>query len=209
MVASIPNEIFQFSTHAALHAGFNTGQPRTADLTSHGTHGIGIYEDGSLMLLKDKQAHAIQRNGRATLALANSRLPFAMVTVYEPSFRVKISDASMDALEALVSSNEFGPAKSVNTLTPFKIAGRFEYVELAESPTQTHVDGTMFGFIIPEWMKAISGPRIHAHFLDANEESGGKVVGFGMAEDAVLSFAKCGRFHLGFPQGKEWEDVKL
>lgn len=44
MVGSIPNDIFQFSTLAAHTAGFNSGQPRTADLTSHGTDGIGIYE---------------------------------------------------------------------------------------------------------------------------------------------------------------------
>lgn len=209
MAPSIPNDIFQFSTHAALHAGFNQGQPRTADLTSHGTDGIGVYEDGSLMILKDKQAHSIQKSGKASLAPMNARLPFAMVTVYEPTFRAKIGSVTIDSLDALVSADDFGPAKGVNTLMPFKIAGRFSSIDFADGPSQKAIDGTLFGFVVPAWMKQISGPRIYAHFLDANEEVGGQVVDFRMEDEAVLSFAKCGRFHLGFPQGEEWEDVKL
>lgn len=67
MVASIPNDVFQFSTYAALKAGFNQGQPRTADLTSHGSDGIGVYEDGSLMMLKSGQAYAIAKDGKASI----------------------------------------------------------------------------------------------------------------------------------------------
>jgi acetolactate decarboxylase len=209
MVGSIPNDIFQFSTYAALNAGFNQGQPRTADLTSHGTDGIGVYEDGNLMILKDRQAHILSKDGKAKPAPMQSRLPLALVTVYQPTFRLKIPSISMEAFDILVSSDDVGPAKAVNTLVPFKIAGRFDSVEFADGPSRSAIDGTVFGFVVPAWMKAISGPRIHAHFLDASEEVGGRVTDFRMAEEAVLSFAKCGRFHLGFPQGGEWEEMKL
>lgn len=208
MVASIPNDVFQFSTCAALNAGFNHGQPRTADLTSHGTDGIGIYESGSFMILKDGQAHALAQNGTATLAPLESRLPFAMVTVYQPTFRAKIPSVTLEGLDELVSSSQFGPAKGVNTLMPFRITGVFASVDLEHSHKQD-IAGSLFGFIVPIWMKHISGPRIHAYFLDANEELGGKVIDFAMADEATLSFAKCGRFHLGFPQGETWEEMKL
>ena len=209
MVGSIPNDIFQFSTYAALNAGFNQGQPCTADLTSHGTHGIGVYEDGRLMILNDRQAYALTKDGKAKPAPMEARLPLALVTVYHPSFRLKIPSISLEGLDELVSSNHVGPAKGVNTLMPFKIAGHFESIEFDDGPSRNAIDGTIFGFIVPAWMRAISGPRIHAHFLDANEEVGGRVTDFKMAEEAVLSFAKCGRFHLGFPQGGEWEEMKL
>jgi alpha-acetolactate decarboxylase len=209
MVASIPNDIFQFSTYAALTAGFNHGQPSTADLTTHGTHGIGVYEDGTLMLLKDKLAFSISKDGKVKPAPMQARLPFAMVTIYQPTFRVKISSATLDSLDALVSSDDFGPAKGVNTLMPIMIAGRFESIDFADGPSKRKIDGTVFGFVVPAWMKHISGPRIHACFLDASEEVGGMVTDFEMAEDAVASFAKCGRWHLGFPQGEEWEGMKL
>jgi acetolactate decarboxylase len=115
----------------------------------------------------------------------------------------------MEGLDELVSSDDVGPAKGVNTLMPFKVAGRFGSVEFVDGPSRSEIDGTVFGFVVPPWMKAISGPRIHAHFLDASEEVGGRVTDFRMAEEAILSFAKTGRFHLGFPQGGEWEEMKL
>ncbi|KAI8933134.1 hypothetical protein NX059_009775 [Plenodomus lindquistii] len=209
MSPSIPNDIYQFATLSALHAGFTTGQPRTSDLTTHGTHGIGTYEDGTLMLLLSSRAYTISKTGAATPAPSNSKLPFAMVTHYEPSFKAKIGGITSDSLDALVSSDDFGPAKGVNTLMPFLIAGRFDSVEFSDGPSRSAIDGTMFGFVVPEWMKGISGPRIHAVLLDANEEVGGKVEDFRMDDEAILSFAKCGRFHLGFPQGEEWERLKL
>lgn len=218
MVASIPNDIFQYSTYSALNAGFNQGQPRTADLTSHGTFGIGVYEDTSLLLLKDKRAFTLdQQTHKAYRSAPQALLSFAMVTQYEPTFRVKLSNATLDALDALVSSADFGPAKCVNTLMPFKLAGRFAGVEFESTPgprgqgqsQRKDVDGMVFGFVVPAWMKGMSGPRVHAHFLDASEEFGGRVSDFSMEEDAVLSFAKCGRFHLGFPQGLEWEGMRL
>ncbi|CAO2647098.1 Nn.00g080200.m01.CDS01 [Neocucurbitaria sp. VM-36] len=209
MTGSIPNDIFQFNIYAALNAGFNTGQPRTADLTSHGTDGIGVYEDGNLMLLKDGQAYAIAKNGTARTAPMDARLPFAMVTVYEPSFRLKIPWVTLETLDELISSSELGPAKGINTIMPFKIAGRFDFVDFADGAGRKKIDGTVLGFVVPAWMKHMSGERIHAHFLDASEEVGGEVTDFRMNEEAVLSYAKCGRFHLGFPQGENWEEMKL
>lgn len=209
MVGSIPNDIFQFSTHSALAEGFNTGQPRTADLTSHGSDGIGVYEDGTLMMLIDRQAYAIRKDGTVVPGPQNARLPFAMVTVFQPTYRVQLPSLSFEGLDDLTSSEELGPARGINTLVPFKIVGRFASVSLEQGGSQTGVEGTIFGFVVPKWMKDISGPRIHAHLIDESETKGGRVSDFEIEEAVTLGFAKCGRFHLGFPQGPEWEDVKL
>jgi alpha-acetolactate decarboxylase len=209
MVGSIPNDIFQFSTFAALSAGFNTGQPRTADLTSHGTHGLGVYEDGSLMILIERQAYALRKDGTVVPGPMQERLPFAMVTIFQPTYRIKLPTLSLDELEEIVSSEELGPAKGINTLMPFTITATFSGMELEQGGSFANIEGTMFGFVVPRWMREISGPRIHAHFVDEEEGKGGKVAGFQIEEEATLGFAKCGRFHLGFPQGPEWENVKL
>lgn len=213
MVASIPNDIFQFSTHAAFAAGFNIGQPRTADLTSHGTDGIGVYEDGSFMILKGGDAFAIAKDGSADAAPMDARLSFAMVTIFQPTHRMAIPEIDLDALDDLVSSSPLFQEihmQSVNTLIPFKITGKFTSIEFLNSMSGSGIlEGVMFGFIVPKWMKSISGPRIHSHFLDKSGKMGGRVVDFDTTEDATLSFAKCGRFHLGFPQGSEWEEVRL
>jgi alpha-acetolactate decarboxylase len=209
MVGSIPNDIFQFSTFSALTAGFATGQPRTCDLTSHGTDGIGVYEDGSLMILLDQVAHAFRKDGTVVPAPMNAQLPFAMVTIYKPTYRIKLPDLSFDGLEELVASSDLGPARGINTLMPFKIHAKFSSVSLEVGGTLSAIEGTVFGYVVPRWMRDISGPRIHAHFLDEEETKGGRVEGFEIDESVTLGFAKCGRFHLGFPQGPEWEDVKI
>jgi alpha-acetolactate decarboxylase len=208
MAPSIPNDIFQFSTFAALNAGFNTGQPRTADLTSHGTHGLGVYEDGSLMILLERQAYALRKDCTVVPAPVEARLPFAMVTIFQPTYRIKLPSLSFDGLEDLLSSSELGPAKSINSLTPFQITTPFSQLSL-EGDELVNIEGTIFGFVVPKWMREISGSRVHAHFVDEEEGKGGRVEGFEIDGDVTLSFAKCGRFHLGFPQGPEWEDVKL
>ncbi|CBY00143.1 hypothetical protein IAQ61_011084 [Plenodomus lingam] len=209
MSSSIPNDVYQFSTISAIHAGFNTGQPCTSDLTTHGTHGIGIYEDGTLLLLKDSRAFSITKTGLAKSAQPDARLPWAMVTVYEPSFKVTVFSLTIDTFDALVSGDDLGPVKGVNTLMPFLIAGHFSSLEFRDGPRRNAIDGTLFGFVVPMWMKGICGPRIHAYFLDAGEEVGGRVEDFRMEGGGVLGFAKCGRFHLGFPQGEEWEALKM
>ncbi|KAF1918627.1 alpha-acetolactate decarboxylase [Ampelomyces quisqualis] len=209
MAPSIPNDIFQFSTLAAHVSGFHTGQPHTRDLTSHGTHGIGIYEDSSLMILLDRSAYAIRKDGTAVPAPLDDKLPFAMVTVFQPTYRFKLPSLSLEELEALVEAQDLGVARGVNTLMPFQISTTFSSVALEQGGSLHGVEGTIFGYVVPKWMREISGPRIHAHFLNEEESKGGRVEGFEVEGEVHLGFAKCGRFHLGFPQGPEWEDVRL
>lgn len=208
MAETEPNDVFQFSTFTAFNAGYKHGQISTDDLLSHGADGIGIYDDGTLMMLRNGEAFSLQRDGTAELASVESHLSFAMVTVYQPTFRARIPSLTLEGLEELASSPEYGPARGINTLMPFKVTGVFESIEL-NCGIKKNIPGTIFGFIVPAWMKHISGPRIQAHFLDANETLGSSVADFYMGEDATLSFAKCGTFHMGFPEGDAWEDLKL
>ena len=136
-------------------------------------------------ILKDRQAYALTKDGKANSAPMNARLPLALVTVYQPSFCLKIPSISLEGFDDLVSSDDVGPAKGVNTLMPFRIAGRFDSIDFENGPSRSAIDGTIFGFVVPAWMKAISGPRIHAHFLDASEEVGGKVTVLPSAEGST------------------------
>ncbi|KAH8732123.1 alpha-acetolactate decarboxylase [Phaeosphaeriaceae sp. PMI808] len=209
MVASIPNDVFQFSTYAAMLANYSIGQPRTADLTSHGTDGIGVYEDGTTMILLDNEAYAIRKDGTVIPAPMSNRLSFAMVTMYQYSYRIQLPSLTKESLEDLVSSAELGPAKGINTLMPFKVTGTFTLITLKEGGSHDLIRGTIFGFVVPQWMMHISGPRVFAEFLDEDQTKGGLIDDFEIDEAVTLTYAKCGRFHLGFPQGPEWEDVRL
>lgn len=208
MVAPIPNDIFQFGTTSAVAAGFTQGQPRTCDLATHGTDGIGQYEDGSLMVLNNGEAYALSSSNKATAAPTDARLPFAMVTIFRPTFRMEVPSLDMESLDDLFSSPKLAHARAVNTLAPFKVVGMFKSVEFTDGGEQSGLKGILFGFVVPAWMKTICGPRIHAHFLADSGEVGGRVVDF-ETDVATLSYAKTGRFHLGFSQSQDWEDVRL
>lgn len=220
MVASIPNDVFQFSTWAAVQKGFNTGQPRAADLTSHGTDGIGVFEDGRLMALVDADAYAISGNGNLSLARLQERLCFAMVTIFQPMRIIKPRESgiSMKGLEEKLSSVEKLPGVGgQNSVLPLKIKGTFVGLKL-EGPNipsnyQDGIKGTMFGFKIPAWMEGISGPELHFHFVSEGSGRdgglGGRVVSFEAVKDGAVFVGKCGRFHLGFPQGEDWEAFQL
>ncbi|KAF3009473.1 hypothetical protein E8E13_002712 [Curvularia kusanoi] len=208
MVASIPNDIFQFGTTAATAAGFAQGQPCTADLTSHGTDGIGSFEDGHLMILNNGEAYALSKDNKASPAPMDARLPFAMVTIFRPTFRMEVPSLDLESLDDLLSSPKLAHARAVNTLAPFKVVGLFKSVEFTGGGEQRGLKGIVFGYAVPTWMKHICGPRLHAHFLADSGEVGGKVEDF-ETDVATLSFAKTGRFHLGFSQSQEWEDVRL
>ena len=41
------------------------------------------------------------------------------------------------------------------------------------------------------------------------DRKGGRVFRFKLGDEAQIEVGKCGRFHLGFPQGREWENMVL
>jgi len=220
MVASIPNDIFQFSTYAALEQGFNDGQPRASDLTSHGTHGLGTFEDGDLMILSDGLAYAVHNDHTVQPAAPTSRLPFAMVTVFQPLHIWPSTRLNLQSLESQLSSLGLLPGiTGKNSLLPFQIEGTFRTIKVVagkasdEPKALSQVRGTIFGFAVPAWLNAISGPRLHCHFLSEDDggrsRMGGKVADFEVAGSVNVMVGKCGRFHLGFPQSDGWEAVKL
>ncbi|KAF2648418.1 hypothetical protein K491DRAFT_249132 [Lophiostoma macrostomum CBS 122681] len=219
MVASIPNDVFQFSTFSALKADFNQGQPSAGDLTSHGDHGIGTFEDGSLMILVDSRAYMISKDRKAAVAPSQARLPFAMVTIFQPRVRFEGLDSlSFDDLDQVLSQLSNTGHGGPNSVLPFKVGGKFAMVSLeTENGGEAYhdVEGSIFGYIVPKWMSSISGPKYHCHFLSEEKKStvsgriGGRVLDFKGTGKPLLTLGKCGRFHLGFPQSKEWESIQL
>jgi alpha-acetolactate decarboxylase len=211
MVVSIPNDVFQFSTYTAITRGFNTGQPRTANLNSHGTDGIGTFEDGTLMLLTNSIAYNL-KDGDAEPAPMDARLSFTMVTIFRPGHKLDTRGLSIETLDLQLSSSTLGNLWGVNSLMPFQIKGLFTYLHIEGGREYRDVKAVIFGFVVPRWMEGISGPRTHCHCVvedtDKKMSLGGRVKEF-ETRGATLGFAKCGRFHLGFPQGEEWEKQEL
>ncbi|KAK5113942.1 hypothetical protein LTR62_003065 [Meristemomyces frigidus] len=211
--ASIPNDIYQYSLRTAYDAGLKEGGPPVAFLTNHGTHGIGIFEaeeddDGTElppkdMIQIDSVAYSLDQDGVAERADKSDQMPHTLVCVFQPGQRVKLPAGT-----AFKRVLELFSSKTKNTPCPFRITGPFRYMGTKQA-THWDVKGTVFGFCIPSWQKEVSGEGLQSCYLSEDKKRGGRVVDFEIGEGAVLEFAKCGRFHLGFPQDDEYEQLRI
>lgn len=206
MSKSVPNDIHQFSLLSAYNSGLKDGGPPVGFLTQQGTHGIGVFEeeDGEIndMILTDSHAYSIDDNGSITRADEEDQLPFVMVTSFQPAQRVKPPKGTSSKKVKEVFE------RGKNTPMPFRISGKFQYISTKQQ-TYWDVQGTIFGFSIPSWQKDVSGEGLQCCFLAEDKKRGGRVSDFETGEGAVLEWAKCGRFHLGFPQDEEYEQLRL
>lgn len=205
MSKSTPNDIHQFSLLSAYNAGLKDGGPPVGFLANQGTHGIGIFEDDETdMILLDSAAYSFDDDGEATKADKEDQLPFVMLTPFQPQSRVKAPKGTTGKKVREVFSDKGGK----NTPISFRITGNIGYVSTKQ---QTYWDakGTIFGFNIPEWQRDISGEGLQCCFLSEDKSTGGRVTDFETGDGAVLEWSKCGRFHLGFSQDEEFEQLRL
>ncbi|KAF2091562.1 hypothetical protein K490DRAFT_31545 [Saccharata proteae CBS 121410] len=235
MVASIPNDIFQYSLFSAHSQGFRSGGPPVFNLTSHGDHGIGIFaptnpqtpnpasgEDGEdAMVMMDAVAYRISSSGgndaKAEKADPKAVMPFVMVTNFKTSFLDEVKGLTMDILKERFGLVGMQATGGPNSYMPFIVEGEFKRMHLGRKKmgrTLENVNGTIVGFVVPEWASVVSGPRIQACFLSEEETEGVRLGGWvydfqAVEHESYVMSGKTGRFHLGFPQGGEWEGVKI
>lgn len=211
--SSIPNDIYQYSLRSAYNAGLKEGGPPVAFLTNHGTHGIGIFEaeeddDGDElppkdMIQMDSVAYAVDSDGDVERADKEDQMPFTMVVVFQARERIKPPKGTTHK-----KILELFGAKAKNTPLSFRVTGSFKYLNTQQA-THWDVKGTVFGFCVPAWQKEVSGDGLQSRFLSDDKKKGGRVLDFETGDGATLEWAKCGRFHLGFPQDEEYEQLRL
>lgn len=233
MVSKIPNDVFQFSTVAALMSGLATSGPSASQLIGYGTHGIGTFSDleGELLYVNGKAYQMTAKSG-VKPAPPNISLPFVQVTKFVPEYRGLVTgslqkDGLMDFFKQGGSQAGGG-----NSFMPVSISGRFKSIkvrvagprqtpdeslvsvtERAEKSTLTDIKGVMFGFVSPGWSQGISVAGPHLHFVSEPDDSGslkgGHMLDFEADEGATVEWAVTGRYHLGMPRGDEWEALDL
>lgn len=208
MPNSIPNDIYQYSLFSAYNAGLKTGGPPVAFLTNHGTHGSGYFESTSSarpddMIQLDSTAYAISKDGSAKPADRGACMSHTSVVVFQPTHRFK---APPGTSSTKIKEEVFSMGR--NTPMPFRVEGAFKSIT-TEQKNYEDVKGTIFGFVIPIWQKEVSGDGLVCCFLSSDKTKGGRVKEFETGEAVEVDWAKCGRFHLGFPQDDEYEQLKI
>lgn len=240
MAAKIPNDIFQYSTTGALQAGYSDHGPTVHHLQGYGSHGLGaIAGSNDELLFIDSQAYIFNTGdakdgGQSRVAKpapGDAGLAFVMVTKFLPEYQLTVNgQLEKDSLLDVISS-QGADAGGKNSFVPFRIRGKFARVKFGKNnalrrqqePPRTaesneggdlvDVNGTIFGFIGPEFFAGVSVTGVHCCFLgdrDASDErKGGSFVDFETKGEIKVSWAVTGRFHLGFPRGHTWEKLNI
>ena len=158
-----------------------------------------------------------------------------MVCNFVPEYVISVTgQLEKDALLDVFSS-EGDEAGGKNSMIPFRVRGEFARIKLKTISSArrrgsllagggqrtetkggdelTDVKGTIFGFIGPEWFAGVSVTGVHCCFLSEKSEDGkhygGSFVDFQAKGEVEVSWAVTGRFHMGFPRSKVYEDLEI
>lgn len=186
--------VWQYSTIAALTAGGYDGDLTAGQLKTHGDLGVGTFNalNGEMIVLGG-QIWQVPASGHPVLAADTVRVPFAVVTRFEPHPKNRVpAGLDLTALSALLDTRiaELGLIQAV------RIDGRFPQLKARSVKPQTrpyqplsevlardqivcdlvNVQGTLVGFRFPVCFSGVNAPGWHFHFLAADRRSGGHVL---------------------------------
>jgi alpha-acetolactate decarboxylase len=219
------NQLYQYSIISALMDGAASGGVKLSRLREHGTHGLGTFEDieGEMVML-DSVCYHLLADGSVQHATATNKLPFAMVTRFEPTSTRAASLADKDSIFRI--AREMFP-RANNLFLALRIEAIFQSIkvrtvrgqsykgqplaELGDSQnvnTYKGIRGTVFGFYSPPFSQGISVAGGHLHFVSADRDCGGHVLEL-EAHEAVVDGAVIRNIQIELPESAEFNDAKL
>ncbi|GAB7024609.1 acetolactate decarboxylase [Salidesulfovibrio brasiliensis] len=234
--SAVAGELFQYSTIDALLAGLYDGRLTVGELLERGGFGLGTLNglDGELVVL-DGKAYHVKAGGEATVLKDNALVPFAAVTDFSEDSIASLDDIpDIKALNAAVGKH----LSSGNFFHAIRIDGRFEMLKTRAIPAQTppyrplaevvkeqvivkltSTEGTLVGIWTPGYMKGVSVPGFHWHFLSKDGTTGGHVLdvsfkGLVARVDTMRDFSMrlpeaLGTLDLGADRKEELEKVEM
>lgn len=187
--------LYQHGTLALLVPGLLTGTLTMKELLAHGDTGIGTGEglDGELIIL-DGKPYQVNSRGEVNVVPDDFTLPFANshFAAYRPLMTVE--NATQEELHDQV----LGLTHDANTFFSILVKGTFTAVKtravaksgrpfksLAETAKQQsvfdrqEVEGTLLGYYSPQLFNGAAVGGYHDHFLSADHDFGGHLLGFG------------------------------
>jgi acetolactate decarboxylase len=220
-----PNELYQVSTINALLQGVYDGESTIKDLEQHGNFGIGTLNslDGELIGL-DGKYYQVKASGQVVEVPGNTKIPFATVLNFKSQQNVKINDlADYDAIQKYLD-------KTINDQNYFyaiRIDGVFSSVKTRSIPAQTrpyktlaeaskeqcvfefqNIRGTVVGFWCPKYVNGVNVPGYHLHFISADRQHGGHILGLGAAAGDV-QIARVMDFRMVLPGAGDFQKAAL
>jgi acetolactate decarboxylase len=221
-----PHVLFQASTIGALLEGAFEGDLSFAELAEHGDLGLGTLNhlDGEMVALEGEFFRA-DVEGRIWPVGPEERTPFAVVTRFEPTVDARLPAAGRSHEELLACVDELVPADASSCA--IRLDGLFPLVRARSVPRQNppyrpltevvadqhvfelaDVEGTMLGFRFPSYAEGIEVGGYHLHFISADRDRGGHVLGSRTGELRVR-IDPSDDLHVELPPAVELEDPDL
>jgi len=185
--------LYQVSTANALVQGVYQGCVTVGDLKNHGDFGLGTYDslNGEGLMLDGRIWQALS-SGKVTEPADSTTAPFWVCTefVADRHNTLEAVDGWDDLLAQLDQLRE-----SDNLFVAFRIDGEFDEIHYrvacrSEAGTDLvkatshqaeftfeRCRGTLMGFWSPTYARTFNIPGYHLHFLSADHQHGGHVLG--------------------------------
>ena len=207
--------VTQVSTIDAILAGAYEGQVRCCDLAEYGNLGIGTFNDldGEMVFL-DGKFYQVRADGKVYSPDSNEKTPFAAVVDFEKDIVAQLdSGLDLSGLEAVIDKT----VPNQNIFCALRIKGEFSVMKTRSVPAQSkpyppltevtknqpvfdmeNISGTIVGFRCPSYVKGVSVPGYHLHFISDDFTAGGHILGLSVKR-AVAEIDICNRFLLILP----------
>ncbi len=218
--------LFQASTIGALLEGAYDGDLSFAELGEHGDLGLGTLNglDGEMIAL-DGRFYRADVDGAVGEVAGDAKTPFAVVTRFEPTVDTELP-GPLDHEALLAKLDRLIPADAASCAV--RVDGEFELVRARSVPRQsppyrpltevvaeqhvfelTDVSGTMLGFRFPAYVEGIEVSGYHLHFISADRDRGGHVLGSRCAGTPRVRLDPSSDLHIELPTGIELADPEL
>ena len=219
-----PDTVFQASTIDALLAGSYNGVASFEEVLKHGDFGLGTVDrlDGELVILEGT-CYQVQSDGSVQCLSPEMTTPWVMLTSFQPEGRRQLTNLTLAQLKSMLD-NDILEHRYIYAL---RLDGKFKNLMLRSVPAQAEpyrplsevvkeqsvfefeeLEGTVVAFRTPEFLKGVSVPGYHLHFLSRDRKRGGHVLDMALSS-AELRWDRAEQFLLRIPDNREFHEVDL
>lgn len=195
-------EMYQYSTIAALLEGCYDGEVTIGYIKEKAGFGLGTFDDlDGEMIVLDGTVYQVKYDGSVATPPDDTETPFAQLAVFDTEHTLAVSDVDGYGRLQEIIDREF-PSDSI--AYAFRIDGVFDYVKTRSVPAQQEpyprlaevvkeqsvfefrdIEGTVAGFRNPGYMESINVTGYHMHFLNAGRNAGGHLLEVKVKEATV------------------------
>ena len=220
------DSIFQVSTINALIKGCYDSEITMAQLCQKGDTGIGTFNhlDGEMVMDQGK-VYQVKSNGKVyPIHNTQQKTPFASVVHFKPDTTFNMTEeADLVQIKKEIKSR----IKNPNALYAIRMQGQFEYVKTRSVPAQKkpyppltedvknqpifefeNINGTIVGFLLPDYVQGLNVTSFHLHFLDSTKTKGGHLLNC-KAKNIKISIDQKNNLTLTLPNSNDFASQKL